>query len=260
MDMTQFSPPVDQLLRLDVPSFGHESWLDYRELGLTAEHKAALLEMLKLYFEGSMYFMDDDEDTDGDDNEATARDLAGIDSALVETEGKEEAEEVPLPPEYWAPAHAWRALAQVGTDFTSAELESLLDVLDEGLYGLDDYIIEDFCQLFLQIGAPAVPSLIAALNASWEEIDMRGYVAVILGEMGGTIPEIRQACIDAVHGQFLRYRTNAREFNTELAAALATMYAIDSLPTILRAANTGYLDTSDPYWKDVVYLFDLTPD
>jgi len=177
-----------------------ELWPDYLELGFTKEHIPDLIRML----------------TDPDLNNP-------------ELEG----------PEFWAPLHAWRTLAQLKAE---EALQPLMQLLDE--WGWNDWLSEDLPIFCSMIGCAAVPVLEDFLSKEGADPYNRTSISECLQKIAEDHPSCRQDCIDVLIRQLEKYQTNAHFLNGFLAMALADLKALEALELIRAAYKADCVDIS----------------
>jgi hypothetical protein len=157
-----YTQPVDQLLRLG-DARDRREWPDYLSLGVDFQHVPDLIRM-------------------------------ATDPALNDAHSGS--------PEVWAPAHAWRTLAQLHAAEAAEPLTQLFRRMHENY---DDFVGEDLPQAFGVLGPAAIPALAAYLANSRNHPLACGAAAHSLKEIGMGHSEARGACVAALADQLGRY-------------------------------------------------------
>jgi len=211
MNQTTYSLPVGKLLTLGEANYDGRDWLDYRRLGIGAEHVPDLLRML-------------------------------TDETLILI-GDERA------PELWAIVHAARALGQLRAEEAIEPLLTLLARLSRD--DLDEWTMEDYPPVFGLIGPAAIPALVAYMNDPAHSIYSRSTVADCLAKIGQNYPESRAECVAAITAQLARFTENAPELNASWISSLLDLRAIEALPLFEQAFEGGYVEETLVNWYDV---------
>jgi hypothetical protein len=211
-----YPPPVDQLVTLGEIKFP-DAWLDYRALGLSDEHVPALAGMLE------------DEDLQW---EAWRK---GDDSGR-----------------FWAPAHAWRALGQLGAS-ASAAVEPLIRLL---LRSLDsDWSSEEIPRVLGMIGPSALPAVREALGpaaANAEEPMGSARLGSALVYLARAHPETRGDAVAAVMDQLRAWPGQHETINAFLISDLIDLGAVEAAPLMEAAFAGEAVDESVAGdWEDV---------
>lgn len=141
----------------------------------------------------------------------------------------------------WAPVHAWRALAQLRA------VEAVVPLIGE-LYRIDDndddWISEDFPDVFAMIGPPAIASLAEYLAAPGHGVFADVCAGRSLEKIGNAHPERRERCIEILTEQLRRYAQNDPMLNGFLVSDLLDLHAVESLDVIRDAFNQDCVDIS----------------
>lgn len=215
MDMS-YLPPVDQLLALGEIRFPDKG-RDYRGLGITEEHVGALAEVLedeRLQWEAWRK---------GDD-----------------------------PARFWAPAHAWRALGQLGVAASPA-VEPLIRLL---LRSLDsDWVSEEIPRVLGLIGPSALPAVRAALPtaaAVKDEPMGSARLGSVLVHMVRAHPEVREEAVTMVMDQLRAWPDQNEAVNGFLISDLIDLQAVEAAPLMQAAFEADAVDESIAGdWEDV---------
>ncbi len=128
--------------------------------------------------------------------------------------------------------HAWRTLAQLKASTAVPVLIAKLHEIDE--FG-DDWIDEEFPEVFAMIGPVAIPDLQCYLHNKEHTLYARIAAARALEEIGKIYPEERSNCIEKIENTLRYYRINDAELNAFLISSLVDLEAIESLPLIRSA-------------------------
>jgi hypothetical protein len=205
--MSQYEPPVDRLLTLGESLVAEDDWPDYVSLGITGEHVAALVRM-------------------------------AIDKRLLDDARS---------PAAWAPEHALRALAQLGTPESLDALVSLIDA-----YELDEMGAENLRLTFAVLGARALAPLQGYLGRPEAEVYRRGLAAETIAEIGLRHPDTRDASVAALAQALERFAAQPREVNAFVVASLMDLDAVEAMGVIERAFAADAVDIEIPGdWEDV---------
>lgn len=215
MDIS-YPPPVDQLLALGEIRFPDKG-RDYRGLGITEEHVGVLAEMLedeRLQWEALR---------DGDD-----------------------------PARFWAPAHTWRALGQLGVAASPA-VEPLVRLL---LRSLDnDWASEEIPRVLGIIGPSALPAVRAALPAAAAVKDEpmgSARLGSVLVHMARAHPEVREEAVTMVMDQLRAWPDQDEAVNGFLISDLIDLQAVEAAPLMQAAFEADAVDDSIAGdWEDV---------
>jgi hypothetical protein len=213
---TPYLPPLDQLLALGEPEFGHlKPWPDYLSMGFTAEHVPELIRMA------------------GDD--ALDPDAGGLLGTDVE-------------PEWFAYIHAWRILGLLRAEAAIPPLMEALSSQD------DDWAGEELPSVLGMIGPAAFEPLRIAL-ASWSlapEPWAAAAAANGLVELAQRFPETRDAAVAALTRQLRWWGRHDPILNTMLVSDLVALNAVEAAPVIEEAFAAGAVETeNDDDWEDV---------
>ena len=217
MASNSYPAPLDHLLKLG-DAWKMETWPDYLALGLGPEHVPDLIRM-------------------------------AIDPELNEADADG--------PEVWAPAHAWRALAQLHADEAAAPLTQLFRRIDEND---DDFVGEDLPKAFGILGPGAIPALTAYLSGDTHGMWARVAAAHSLEYIGLYHPDARAACVAVVAGQLEHFSRQDPDLNGSLVANLVALKAVEAALVIEQAFGADQVDemvVGD--WEDVQVIFGLKP-
>ena len=204
-----YTPPVDQLLNLGDARDGQE-WPDYLGLGLGLEHVPDLIRM-------------------------------ATDPALNDAPSDS--------PQVWAPAHAWRVLAQLHAAEAAEPLAQLFRRIHENH---DDFVGEDLPQAFGVLGPDAILALTAYLANSTNDLSARGAAAHSLKEIGTRHPQTREACVAALAEQLGCHTDQDSALNGFLIGYLLDLKGVEALDVMRRAFEVGVVDEAIAGdWEDV---------
>jgi hypothetical protein len=222
---TPYLPPLDQLLALGEPEFGHRNpWPDYLAMGFTAEHVPELIRMVG-----------DEELHAGDDGES----------------------DTDVRPEWFAYIHAWRTLGLL-------RAEAAIGLLVEFIGADNDWAHEELPMVMGMIGPAALEPLRAAL-ARWSlapEPWAAGAAGAGLVEIAQRFPETRDAAVAALARQLRWWGRHVPILNTMLVHDLVELKAVEAAPVMEEAFGADAVDTSygDPDWEDVQVALGLLPE
>ncbi len=200
----KYTFPVNKLLTYgdcrDIPS-EHSEWPDYQKLGITHEHIVQLIQMVT-----------DDE-------------LHNADSESLEV---------------WAPTHAWRTLAQLGSEDAITPLINSFWRSEEG----DDWFFEEVPYVFGMIGIKAILALSDFLFKGHNRSDSYNLACSCLREIGKMHPEVRSECISLITRKLELFNANTPELNGLIINDLIELEATDALPSIKKAYEKESVDYS----------------
>jgi hypothetical protein len=205
-----YHEPVSKLLALGRPK---GDWLDYPALGLS---QADIPELMRMAQDNELRFMEPPEDLPNEE------DL----------------------PEWYAPIHAWRALAQLGPDEATIFILDILRKREEEDDD-DDWLPSDAPHLFALIGPSAIPALATFLTNRDNPSYARATVGESLEEMAKAHPETREACITPILTALKSHANNDEEMNGFLIANLLELGA--GLENIALIEEVFETDNVDPF-------------
>jgi len=212
---TSYLPPLDQLLTLGEPEFGHRRpWLDYLAMGFTAEH---VPELLRMVFD-----------------EALAPDSGGLLRDDVE-------------PQWFAYIHAWRTLGLLRAD---AAIPPLVEFLEAD----NDWAHEELPVVLGMIGPAAFEPLRAALARTSLALEPWAAASAANGlvEIAQRFPETRDAVVAALTRQLRWWGRHEPILNTMLIHDLVELNAVEAAPVIEEAFAAGNVETeNEEDWEDV---------
>lgn len=142
--------------------------------------------------------------------------------------------------EVWAPMHAWRTLGQL----QSVEaIEPLLEQLYRIDNDDDDWIGEEFPEVFSMIGPQAISSLSSYLATGFG-LFAKICVAQSIDKIGNQYPESREQCVEILTKQLEEFRHNDQTLNGFLISYLVDLQAVDSIDVIRKAYQHECVDYS----------------
>ena len=206
-----YTPPVDQLLTYGKAQIASsDEWPNYLELGLGSEQIPDLIRMMT------------DEGLNGAEPESL---------------------------DFWAPIHAWRALAQLRAE---AAIEPMLTLLHAAAVDGDDWLLEDVPVVFSMIGPVALPTLTAYIADVSSNEYARIAVFDSIEQIAIRWPESRPACVASLMKQLEQFEENGETANGFLISNLATLQATEAAPLMEQAFEADYVDFSIAgEWEDV---------
>jgi hypothetical protein len=176
-----------------------DEWVNYPSLGFTREHVPELLRM-------------------------------GTDKYLmVEAEI----------PEFWAPYHAWRALAQLLAENVIDKLVQNLDFMEAADTDWFDHVL---IQIFVEVGPVSIPSLAFYLIDTNHETGACIACGETLGKIGKRYPEAREQAIGALVSTLELFDQNDGNLNGFILSDLLDLHAVETLPVIRRAFTANAID------------------
>ncbi len=208
-----YPPPVDQLLTLGPPSqVADRAELVLTSAPLTAEHIPELIRMVE-------------------------------DPAL----NRQDADE----PEFYAPIHAWSALAHLKA---TEAIDALVRALDRRQQWdePDEWSTESMPRVFAALGPGSMPPLLEKLS----DPDTHPETAFVLPEFIRKIhkahPQTRQSAIDGLISALQTFEQRTPESNSAIVAALLELEATEAVPLLRRVFHAGAVDRqSVGDWSDV---------
>jgi len=176
-----------------------QEWEDYGELGFKREHIPELIRM------------------------ATDRYL------IVEAEE----------PEFWAPIHAWRILAQFGA-------KEAIDLLigNFNLYEAADseWLSNDLPRALVKLGPDCIPALAMYLIDTRHGIRGRISAGETIKDIAEAYPDTREQVIGTLLSALELFEENDEELNGFLLADLLDLKAVEAMPAIRRAFAANAID------------------
>jgi len=143
--------------------------------------------------------------------------------------------------EVWAPIHAWRVLGQL-------QAVDAIPVLLDQLYRIDDddndWVGEEFPDVFAMIGISAIPSITQYLAEAEHGLFARVCAAHSLANIGKRHADARQSCLTSLEDQLPHYRHTDPTLNGFLVSYLLELNAVEALPTIQQAYRDACIDVS----------------
>jgi len=142
----------------------------------------------------------------------------------------------------WAPIHAVRTLGQLGA---VSAVEPLLEHLASyDPVRADDWIMEDAAVAIAMMGPSALPQLKAFLARKDLDQYIRHVAANALVKTAKLHAESRPDCIAALAERLEDFNNQEPEFNGFLVGDLIDLDAVETLPLIERAYESGLTDES----------------
>lgn len=140
--------------------------------------------------------------------------------------------------EFWAPVHAWRAIAQLKAE---AAIEPFLSLLDKQNDSDDwEWIDAELPEVYAAIGIASIPALKGYLADSSRGLYPRSTALLVLTRIAQRHPDVLSECIAALIAQ-LESESDA-ELNGFIIDALLDLNAIESAPAIERAFAENRVD------------------
>jgi hypothetical protein len=207
MDRQTISPEIQKLAELDDP-WAMEKWADYQSLGFTHENVPAMMALVQ---QTQQYWAAYDE---GEEAEVS----------------------------FWAPLHAWRALADLGVVDVAPLLLHVMDELADS--SEMDLLLDDMPEVFMRIGKAALPSLIDGVKNNRFSTWTRVTAAESITAVARDAPETREAVVGAICTALEEFDQSDPTLNAFLIAQLAQMKATEAVPLVERAYSAGRVDQS----------------
>lgn len=211
-----YDAPLDSLLSYgDARGSSPKDWPDYlQELGLTAEHIPALIQMAQDDQLWSFFF----EDPDAPNDEPAGEGAFDPDVAL------------------WAPIHAWRALGQLQAAEAVKPLAQVLQQRDL------DWCWEELPDVFGLIGAEAIDPLDELLSTDDIAYNSKVTLSSGLTHIAQTFPDQRDRCVEVITRQLSHYDDHHISVNGALVLALFQLKAIESVAVMAAAYEAKKVD------------------
>ncbi|MCT7973746.1 DUF1186 domain-containing protein [Laspinema olomoucense] len=200
-----YAPPVSQLLTYgEVLKYDFKNSTLYLEkFGFTAEHIPELIRMVS------------DEELNKADSESL---------------------------EVWGPIHAWRSLGELRNEAAIHPLLSLVTLLDE-----DDWFIDEFPHVLAQIGPVAIPALRDYLANPDYNASARSSAANSLEAIATQHPEVRDECVRILTERLAYSDPESQILNGFIVFSLVGLKAVEAASEI-EAAFAG--DRINKDWCD----------
>jgi hypothetical protein len=145
--------------------------------------------------------------------------------------------------EVWAPVHAWRTLGQLGAVEAAEPLFDLLRQIDEEQ---NDWISEELPEVYGLLGPQAIPVVAAYLQDPSHGLWSRFAAGRAIGRIGVRHPEAREECITVLTGALEQHADNDPGLNGCLISELMELKAVEALPAIRAAFESGSVDELVP--------------
>lgn len=140
--------------------------------------------------------------------------------------------------EIWAPVHAWRTLAQLGTETaTTTFLEQLEDPLNDWAHAEIPIVLG-------LIGPAVIPEIQQYLANPSGDLFGRISAVTSLKELQKRHPQEREQCIDIISQQLAQLDENPPDLNGFLISGLCDLKATEKAPEIERAFAAKCVDLS----------------
>ena len=220
---TSYLPPLDPLLALGEPEFGHRNpWPDYLAMGFTAEHVPELMRMVA------------DESLDG-----------------------EEAADDEIPPERYAYIHAWRTLGLLRAE---AAIGLLVDFMDSDNDWAHEEL-PSVLGMIGPAAFESLRTALSRWSLSFEPWSA-GAAAAGLVEVAQRFPEMRDAAVAALARQLRWWARQDPDLNEMLVHDLVELHAVEAAPVIEEAFAADAVDMSygADDWEDVQVALGLLPE
>ena len=143
--------------------------------------------------------------------------------------------------EVWAPVHAWRTLGQLKAE---QAIEPLMALFDFTVDFDDDWITSELPTVYALIGPSAIPALAKYLSDNSAEVMPGISVVESIEEIGKAHPDAKLECVQVLSAHLEQFRYNPAPLNGFLISGLAGLQAVDRLPLIRQAFDSGTVDLS----------------
>ena len=135
----------------------------------------------------------------------------------------------------------------------------LLDLIPADDDDPDDWINEEYPQVFSLIGPAALPELIAGLHDPTKDSYTRWLMADCLVRMASDHPACRDECVSALTRELESGSRNPGHLNGGIVSALMDLEAVEAGSVMERAFAAGYVDESIAGgWLNVAFELGLT--
>jgi hypothetical protein len=176
-----------------------QEWENYEAMGFTLEHIPQLIRM-------------------------------ATDQALIV-----EAEE----PEFWAPIHAWRALAQLDA---KEAIDPLINNFNLFEAADSDWLSDDLPRALVKLGPDCIPALAMYLIDTRHETLGRISTAETLKDIAEEYPDTHDQVKGILVSALELFDENDEELNGFLLANLLDLKAVEAMPVIRRAFDADAID------------------
>lgn len=140
--------------------------------------------------------------------------------------------------EVWAPLHAWRALAQLGSAEAVGPVLELLQRIDAHN---DDWVADEAPRVLGMLGPVSLEPTAAYLENPDHGEWARFAAARALMEIGTRHPEARAACVNLLARQLARCE-DLPSLNGGIVSELLDLSAVEALPVMREAYERGVVD------------------
>ncbi len=141
--------------------------------------------------------------------------------------------------EVWVQVHAWRILGQLQA---IAAIPALIDMLYQIDENDDDFIAEEFPDVFALIGIAAIPALSEYLQNPDNLLYARVCAAHGICRIAVTDNQARSECVAILEASLKLYRDNDGLMNGLLISYLIDLKAVESIEVIRNAYNEECVD------------------
>jgi hypothetical protein len=176
-----------------------KEWADYQSLGFSHEHIPELIRM-------------------------------ATDQYLIVEAGE---------PEFWAPIHAWRALAQLGA---KEAIDPLINNLNLYEAADSDWLSDDLPRVFIKLGPDCNPALAMYLIDTRHETLARMSAGETLKNIAEQYPDTREQVKGILLSALELFEENDEEVNGSLMGDLMDLKAVEAMPVIRRAFSANTID------------------
>ena len=142
-------------------------------------------------------------------------------------------------PEFWAPIHAWRALAQLDAKEAIDPLVKNFNLFEAAD---SDWLSDDLPRVFVKLGPDCVPALAMYLIDTRHETSGRISTGETLKDIAEEYPETRDQVKGILVSALELFEDNDEELNGFLLADLLDLKAVEAMPVIRRAFEADAID------------------
>lgn len=201
MDLAELPEAVQKLAELGDPWALDEDF-SYRSAGIRREHVPALIDVLRHTGEW-----------------------------MVEPAAQKEpaVEEEELPPQFWLPMHAWRALGQMGAIEAAPAMLDALRLIDDTRSDLvSDIVQEDLPVTLSSLGEKIIPALAEFLRDDQRGLWARLAAADALNQVGMFQPETRGEVVQRFIQVLEDFEAEEPVFNSFIISHLMDLKAVEA--------------------------------
>jgi hypothetical protein len=142
-------------------------------------------------------------------------------------------------PEFWAPIHAWRALAQLGA---KEAIDPLINNFNLFEIANSDWLSDDMPRALVKLGPDCIPALAMYLIDTQHETMARISVGETLKQISEQYPDASEQVKGILISALESFEENNEELNGFLMGDLLDLKAAEAMPVIRRAFEAEAVD------------------